>query len=58
MIIATTMAAIQPGSKVIVCTDGMANAGLGRLDNMTSDIQTDEVEKFYEDVADRAVEAG
>lgn len=58
MIIATTMAAAQPGSKVILCTDGMANTGLGRLDNMSSDIQSDQVEKFYRNIGNRAIETG
>ena len=46
LLIATTMAAQHAGSKVIVCTDGMANIGMGRLD------QEDQMQEgeFYEEV--------
>ena len=46
LLIATTMAAQHAGSKVIVCTDGMANIGMGRLD------QEDQMHEgeFYEEV--------
>lgn len=34
MIVAINMAAAAPGSQVIVCTDGKANRGLGRLEDL------------------------
>lgn len=46
LLIATTMAAQHPGSKVIICTDGMANVGLGRLD-MNDELHEGE---FYDEV--------
>lgn len=55
LLIATTMAAQHPGSKVIICTDGMANVGLGRLDLETE--EEDEGE-FYEQVGIEASSKG
>jgi hypothetical protein len=37
-----------PGSTVIVCTDGLANIGLGALDEARSEEQLKKVEEFYE----------
>jgi hypothetical protein len=39
----------KPGSTVIICTDGLANKGLGTLDN--PDIQP---EPFYNEVGELA----
>ncbi|KAM9715806.1 circularly permutated Ras protein 1-like isoform 1-T3 [Menidia menidia] len=39
-LIAITMASRQPGSKVIICTDGKANAGLGNLEEEDNDAHT------------------
>ncbi|CAG2197276.1 unnamed protein product [Mytilus edulis] len=54
LLIAVTMAAQHPGSKVIICTDGMANVGMGRLDN---DDELHEGE-FYEEVGLDAASKG
>ncbi|XP_076077748.1 uncharacterized protein LOC143048138 isoform X3 [Mytilus galloprovincialis] len=57
--IAVGMAGKCPGSKVIVCTDGMANEGVGSVD--TYRCSRDEganSEKFYEDVAMEAAKQG
>lgn len=54
LLIAVTMAAQHPGSKVIICTDGMANVGMGRLDN---DNELHEGE-FYEEVGLDAASKG
>jgi hypothetical protein len=37
-----------PGSNVIVCTDGLANVGLGSLSNAKNEVQLREIEKFYD----------
>lgn len=55
LLIATTMAGQHPGSKVIICTDGKANVGVGRLD------LEEEMEKeaaFYEGIGNEAMEKG
>ncbi|CAG5134201.1 unnamed protein product, partial [Candidula unifasciata] len=43
LVIAQTMAADVEGSKVILCTDGVANIGLGRLEDITEI----EINSFY-----------
>ncbi|KAK3097067.1 hypothetical protein FSP39_006081 [Pinctada imbricata] len=56
LLVACTMASQHPGSKVIICTDGKANVGLGRLD-----LEGEEVEgqvDFYEDVGRKALDKG
>jgi hypothetical protein len=40
-----------PGSRVIICTDGLANVGIGRLDEAVSD-------QFYQRAADIAKDKG
>lgn len=37
LLIAITMACKAAGSKVIMCTDGLANVGLGSLDGLTNE---------------------
>lgn len=48
------MAAHQPGSKVILCTDGMANIGLGKLE----DFGSEDPAEFYEKIAESASAKG
>lgn len=48
------MASKQPGSQVILCTDGLANTGLGSLD--VEDIG--ESTRFYTDIGDMALANG
>ena len=55
LLIATTMAAQHPGSKVIICTDGLANVGLGRLDQESEEGEEGE---FYEQVGIEASSKG
>ncbi|XP_021354035.1 circularly permutated Ras protein 1-like [Mizuhopecten yessoensis] len=57
LLVATTMASQQPGSKVIICTDGLANVGLGRLDISTREMQETSLD-FYESVAETAADKG
>lgn len=37
-----------PGSTVIVCTDGLANVGLGSFDEVYSEEQSKKIDEFYE----------
>lgn len=37
LLIAITMASKVAGSKVLMCTDGLANVGLGNLDGLSSE---------------------
>ncbi len=49
------LAARKPGGQVLLCTDGMANLGLGRLDE---DELVDEANSFYENVVQLAKSKG
>jgi len=40
----------KPGSTVVICTDGLANVGLGAFDEAKTNKQLAEVEVFYERV--------
>jgi len=40
----------KPGSTVVVCTDGLANIGLGAFDEAKTDLELAKVEEFYERV--------
>jgi len=54
-VISVAIASKQPGSKVIICTDGMANIGLGSMDD---GLQKANASKFYENVSLFAKEHG
>ncbi|XP_062566658.1 circularly permutated Ras protein 1-like [Saccostrea cucullata] len=56
LLIATTMAGQHPGSKVIICTDGKANVGLGRLD--VDGEEMDNEAQFYEGIGQEAADKG
>lgn len=58
LLVATTMASKVRGSKVILCTDGLANVGMGKLDNFKSDEEVEEAGKFYEEISAAAVDSG
>lgn len=47
-----------PGSTVIVCTDGLANVGLGSFDETQSEEQALRVEAFYETIGQYAKTKG
>jgi len=47
-----------PGSKVIVCTDGLANIGVGALDELTTDEESAAASTFYEGLGLRAAASG
>lgn len=47
-----------PGSQVVICTDGLANIGLGAFDDAKSPQQMAKVEEFYEKVGEFAKSKG
>merc|ERR1740138_1496243 len=46
------LASGRPGSKIVLCTDGMANNGVGAIRNRNQEVP------FYGDIARRAAEEG
>ena len=46
------------GSTVVICTDGLANIGLGAWDECYTEEQTSAAQRFYENVGEFASEAG
>ena len=47
----------SPGSKVIICTDGLANVGIGALEGL-SDTQVEAQEAMYQQVGIMAKDKG
>lgn len=47
-----------PGSTVVICTDGLANIGLGAFDEATDEEKLAKVEEFYERVGQLAQSKG
>jgi len=41
---------------VIICTDGLANKGVGNLDDLSTDEAKDAAQTFYEDLGALALE--
>ncbi|KAL3882463.1 hypothetical protein ACJMK2_028800 [Sinanodonta woodiana] len=59
LLVSVTIASKHPGSKVILCTDGLANVGLGKLENYNrNDEEAEQAARFYEDIGKMAVEKG
>lgn len=56
LIVALSMASHHPGSKVILCTDGKANVGLGRVEDPQDGEQ--EPSEFYETISESASSKG
>jgi hypothetical protein len=50
MIVSLALAANKPGSSVLLCTDGLANVGLGALDRIDTDEARAKVTSWYEGV--------
>jgi len=48
----------SPGSKVVVCTDGLANIGLGAFDEVKDEAEMLKVDAFYETIGQVAQTAG
>lgn len=57
LLLSVMLASRHPASKVIVCTDGMANIGLGSLDT-SSDEDAAAATNYYTDIADLAKAKG
>ncbi|XP_016889559.1 circularly permutated Ras protein 1-like isoform X2 [Cynoglossus semilaevis] len=58
-LLAVAMASRQPGSKVIICTDGKANTGLGNLEEEENDARTLLSSTiFYQDLGEYAANQG
>ena len=47
-----------PGSQVVICTDGLANVGLGAFDEAKEPEQLAKVEEFYERIGEFAKQKG
>ena len=48
----------KPGSTVVICTDGLANIGLGAFDEVNTEADMQQVDAFYETVGQIAQTAG
>ena len=48
----------KPGSNVVICTDGLANVGLGAFDECKTEEDMKAVDAFYETVGQIAKTAG
>jgi len=48
----------KAGSTVVICTDGLANIGLGAFDECKTDEDFQKAEEFYEKVGQLAQTAG
>lgn len=48
----------KPGSTVVICTDGLANVGLGSFDEVKTQEQMAKVDEFYERVGQLAQSKG
>jgi Mg-chelatase subunit ChlD len=57
-LVAVGMASKAPSSKVIICTDGLANVGVGSLDGASSDEEKETLRQWYEQVGNLAKSAG
>ena len=57
LLVSLQMAARQRGSKVVVCTDGLANVGLGCVDD-ASDAGAAAANKFYARIGEMAADKG
>jgi hypothetical protein len=57
LVLSVKLASAVAGSQVILCTDGLANIGIGNLE-AKDDAAVAKLEKFYNDVSDIAVQSG
>jgi len=57
LLVAIMMASKVRASKVVMCTDGLANVGLGNLDNVSAD-EHSKASSFYEQLGEKAKENG
>jgi hypothetical protein len=47
-----------PGSTVVICTDGLANVGLGAFDEIETEAEIAKVKEFYERIGEYAKNKG
>lgn len=47
-----------PGSQVVICTDGLANVGLGAMDELKEPEQIEKCDEFYERIGEFAKDKG
>lgn len=52
------LASQHAGAQVIICTDGLANVGLGAQDELHSEKEKTDVASFYEHMGQLAAEKG
>eukprot|EP01129_Flabellula_baltica_P011097 TRINITY_DN4786_c0_g1_i2.p1 TRINITY_DN4786_c0_g1~~TRINITY_DN4786_c0_g1_i2.p1 ORF type:complete len:618 (+),score=146.75 TRINITY_DN4786_c0_g1_i2:353-2206(+) len=53
LLVSTSIASLRPGSSVVLCTDGLANVGLGAFEEASED-EMDQIEEFYVTAANYA----
>eukprot|EP01116_Phalansterium_solitarium_P022340 TRINITY_DN7337_c0_g1_i2.p1 TRINITY_DN7337_c0_g1~~TRINITY_DN7337_c0_g1_i2.p1 ORF type:complete len:671 (+),score=201.42 TRINITY_DN7337_c0_g1_i2:186-2198(+) len=58
LVTAVSMCSALPGSKIVLCTDGLSNVGLGALDELHSEAQHEAAAGFYEQLARSAQQRG
>ena len=52
------MASGTPGSRVVLCTDGLSNVGLGALTDKPSQEEYLYSKAYYDEISQRAMKAG
>lgn len=50
LVVALGLASKSQGSKIVICTDGLTNTGLGSLDDLHTDSEKEAVATFYENI--------
>jgi len=58
LLVSLGMASSYRGSQVIICTDGLANVGLGSQDDLKTEEQKTAVSEFYSNMGDVAAGSG
>jgi len=58
LVVSLGMTQKYPGSKIVICTDGISNVGLGSLDDLVTDEQKQSVSSFYEQLGHNAKAQG
>lgn len=62
LLVSVGIASAVKGSQVVVCTDGLANVGVGGLEALSAKVKDEaalsKLAKFYTDVSDAAVQSG
>jgi hypothetical protein len=58
LVLAVAIASQKPFSRVVISTDGVANIGVGTLENLSTKEERAEAERFYEEVGSFAQSCG